>query len=368
MKKKILLVSCGGLGRGGVQAVMMGIVRNLSRKYTFDIVLFTEEKRGYEEEFLSFGGKIFRFPVYAGSNQILRKSDFFLRKWRMYKQVKQCIQENGLYCAIHCNNYLESAYCLKAAYECGVPVRISHIHGMVSALPAVLTMVDNMERTFIKRYANYRIACSANAYISAFGIESEPDVVVNAYNEKRFHKAAYSCKKPDHLTITQVGYFCPNKNQLFSLNIISIIKKMDMGVRLNLVGFDVGGYKAELEYTIEKYGLRDNVSFFPSDADIPALLSESHIALIPSHSEGFGIVAIEAQAMGVHVFASDALPKTTDAGGCTYLPLALGAQAWADVIMRWYGENKDIPQNYDCSAFEESKIMEKYEQIYEGLA
>ena len=48
---KVLLVSCEGLGRGGVQSVIMSIVKGLSDKFIFDIVLFTSEKRYYDDEF-----------------------------------------------------------------------------------------------------------------------------------------------------------------------------------------------------------------------------------------------------------------------------------------------------------------------------
>ena len=45
MKKRVLMVSCEGLGNGGVQAIMMGIVRNLYTECHFDMLLFTSEKR-----------------------------------------------------------------------------------------------------------------------------------------------------------------------------------------------------------------------------------------------------------------------------------------------------------------------------------
>ena len=49
--KRVLMVSCEGLGNGGVQAVIMSIVRNLKNKYIFDILLFTDERRFYDNEF-----------------------------------------------------------------------------------------------------------------------------------------------------------------------------------------------------------------------------------------------------------------------------------------------------------------------------
>ena len=60
------MVSCEGLGNGGVQAIMMGIVRNLYTECHFDMLLFTSEKRYYDDEFLKYGGKIFRVPKYEG--------------------------------------------------------------------------------------------------------------------------------------------------------------------------------------------------------------------------------------------------------------------------------------------------------------
>ena len=42
---KVLMVSCEGLGHGGVQDVIMNIVRGGSDKQHFDILVFTNEKR-----------------------------------------------------------------------------------------------------------------------------------------------------------------------------------------------------------------------------------------------------------------------------------------------------------------------------------
>ena len=54
--KKILLVSSGGFEKGGVQAVIMAVVRTMSDEYVFDIVLLSNEIGCYEEEFCKYGG------------------------------------------------------------------------------------------------------------------------------------------------------------------------------------------------------------------------------------------------------------------------------------------------------------------------
>ena len=366
MKKKILLISYKGLGNGGIQAVIMSIVRCLHSKYTFDIVVFSNKKSYYTDEFLSYGGKIIRIPMYLGRNYIKRKLAYLTKKHTIYEGVKKAIVENGPYIAIHCNNYTDSAYCLSAAAECGVPVRIAHFHAVAQKNPKVLQYVEKKKLKVIKQLATKRIACSDSVYASFFGTKESPQVVFNPYSSK-FDSVQYSNVRPRELTITQVGRFCANKNQLFSVRILYELKKELPDVKLNLVGVDVNGYQSELEQETEKLGLGNNVIFFSGDADTPELYSKSHLALVPSTEEGFGIVAIEAQAMGVHVFASDALPEITNAGGCTYLPLSLGSKEWAARILQWFSTYDPNAQHYDCSAFSEKEISKQYEKIYEGL-
>ena len=113
--KKILMVSCYGLGRGGVQAVMMDIIRNTKKTCNYDMLLFTNEVMYYEDEFLQIGGGIFRVPFYSGKNQIRRRLDYYIRGISLYKKIKKIIEEHGPYDAIHCNNQMEAGLCLKAA-------------------------------------------------------------------------------------------------------------------------------------------------------------------------------------------------------------------------------------------------------------
>ena len=88
--RRVLMVSCDGLGNGGVQAVIMNIVRKLYKEYTFDALLFTGEKRFFDDEFESYGGKIHRIPRYDGSNFIRSKADYYIRGRRLFEETKNC--------------------------------------------------------------------------------------------------------------------------------------------------------------------------------------------------------------------------------------------------------------------------------------
>ena len=53
MRKKVLIVACNNLGIGGIQNVIMNIVRNLSDEFVFDVVCFDSDRTDFDEEFLS---------------------------------------------------------------------------------------------------------------------------------------------------------------------------------------------------------------------------------------------------------------------------------------------------------------------------
>ena len=112
--------------------------------------------------------------------------------------------------------------------------------------------------------------------------------------------------------------------------------------------------------------LDDNVSFYPSNADTPYLLNETRYMLFPSRKEGFGVVLIEAQAMGVLCFASDSVPVETNAGGVNFLSLELGPETWAKTILQDYNNNDLDFCMCDCSRFNSTSTAETFNLLYSG--
>src|SRR5690606_38514967 len=106
VKKRILQVSVDGLGNGGTQNVIMGIVRNLSSEFDFDILLFTNEIRHYDEEFLRYG-RIFRIPKYERKNKLIKKIEHIIVSIKILICTYLILKRNGPYHAIHCHNELE---------------------------------------------------------------------------------------------------------------------------------------------------------------------------------------------------------------------------------------------------------------------
>ena len=60
--------------------------------------------------------------------------------------------------------------------------------------------------------------------------------------------------------------------------------------------------------------------------------------VFPSLFEGLGIVAIEAQAAGLRVICSDAVPKEANISGyVSYIPLSKSADEWASEVLKLSG-------------------------------
>jgi len=370
MKERILLVSCHGLGAGGVQAVMMNIVRSLSDIYTFDIVLFTDEKRHYDDEFLSYGGQIFRLPHYSGKNKLRKKLDYYLRGNTLYKQALALIKDNGPYKAIHCHNAYESALFVKAAHKNGVPIRVTHSHTILFKNANYLyKILSYFYLKILKKYATNFVGCSDMSCESMFGKNTKYTVIPNHYDDARFSQNPETINKERPFVLCQTGRFDSNKNQLFSLSVLHQIKQTYPNVKMHFIGFnDPFGedYIGKMKAYISENDLIDNVQIHDRNIDIPTILENSCAFLLPSHNEGFGIVLIEAQAMGLRCYASDSIPRSTNVGGCKYLSIKEGTNLWAKEIIKDYEQFNGKHASFDCSKFTLSYVNNIYKKLYCG--
>lgn len=363
MKKRVLMVSCEGLGNGGVQAIMMGIIRNLHAEYHFDMLLFTQEKRHYEDEFLQYGGKIFRIPHYNGHNKLLGSIDSIMRDSRIYHELIKILKKEPHYDIMHCNKEYESAPILKAAAKYNIPIRICHTH-VEHYKPHFLKCIINSIRVrILEKYATQLIGCSEQACSTIY--RANYKIINNFYDSTRF-KYSNICA-PEKLVLTQVAAICYNKNQLFSIKILKSLLEKGLDVKLNLIGFIMEDeYKNKLDEFILDQSLSNYVEFKPGDCNIPFELENSSCFIIPSFSEGFSISIIEAQAIGIHCFGSTAIPEITNCGNADYFNLSDGADIWADAIVNWYNKSCGVKHLCNTGKYSITSVMESYRNLYNG--
>jgi len=346
---------------------MMGIVKNLSKEFHFDILLFTSEIRHYENEFLKYGGKIFRIPYYEGHIGLRRRADSYLRDYKMYRDCKKLLKNEMPYDVIHCNNEFESAPILKAAYECGIPIRICHTHVVHMPGNPLINIINHLRAKQICKYATAQIGCSEEANHSIYLEKTSCKVVPNFYDEDKFkYSDGNSSALANHIVISHVGAYAVNKNQLFSIKIAEELVRKGLSVQLNLIGFDLEqSYRDQLDKYLKDNSLSEYINLIPGDRDFTSILNESHCFLMPSIREGFGISLIEAQAVGLHCFASANIPISTNCGGVDFISLDDSPKAWANQILHWFQRTKGRRNSrYDTFKFKSKNVMNQYRILY----
>ena len=367
-RKKILLVAYNNLELGGIQNVIMNIVRNLSDEFLFDIVCFGSEKTYFDDEFESFGGKIFRIEK-KRRNSFIRRIAFYIRGQRLQATIKKIIKENGPYIAVHSHKEVESGHILKATKKCGIPVRIAHAHtAFDSKYNFIAKIYISHLRKLIYKNATDLVACSKKAGKKLFG-ERNYQVIYNTVDKKflEFYGEHTINNAP---VLLQVGMVCDNKNQLFSVEVLAELKNRYPDAKLTFIGEPKDdGMKKYLEKTIEtckQLDIFNSVSFLPADSDVLDEMRKSDYVIFPSKFEGLGIVPIEAQAQGLKCFVSNSVSNEVDCGGCVFLDLNDGAEVWAVKIAEQF--EKDCAQRikYDMTRFVSNRIMTQYRKLYSG--
>jgi glycosyltransferase involved in cell wall biosynthesis len=366
-KKRVLLVNVQPLRRGGAQAVIMSIVRNLSDEFCFDIALFSDEPGWYDEEFLSYGGKIIRLPNYSGNNIFRQRADLYMRWPGNAKRLKKAILENGPYDVIHTIVAYEAGYMLKVAKQAGVPTRVAQTL-VITNIPrskVAMRCYSAIALKAIRKYSTCLIGCTNEACATMFGADSKLwSIIRNPYNAERFDPQLFpEIAEHEAPSLIQVASYSANKNQMFTIEVFKEIVKRHPRATLRFVGFELEeGYLQSMQEKIKDYGLEEHVTFYPSDADIPQLMSQSSYFMLPSVNEGFGIVLVEAQALGLRCVVSDSVPRLPDCGGCTFIPF--DASRWAQCILDDFAATKGVRMPYDCEAFKETSVMNDYRRLY----
>ncbi len=324
-KIKILHVSHGGLGHGGVSAVINSIVYRLFNEFDFGCVVYSKEL-GREKDFAKYG-KLHRIKAYYGTSLITKLCDKFFRPFRiLIGTYSICKKEE--YDVIHCHNGFEAAFSLLGAKLAGVKNRIVHIHNPIQKKSSfIYKLMLCLTKPIINSISTKRVGCSEQACESFYYADY---VVIN--NSVDLHKFVWHNKNNgENKVFIHVGRFCYQKNQSFLLDVFECLLRYNPYYKLLMVGF--GEDKQKIENIIRIKQLDKNVQIIDGTrADVAEIMGVADYMIFPSVYEGFGIVLLEAQASGVHCFVSDAVQKVTDAGLWEQIPLAAGPKKWTEVI------------------------------------
>ena len=242
---------------------------------------------------------------------------------RYYREINDFFREHGHEYDIIWDNecMFNDMTPLKKAAEVGIPVRIAHCHNPQNMDKSVIGHVQGflhrVNHHSLSRYANVLWACSMESAKWACPAMDLPcEVIPNAIDAQMFRFSEQVRREvreqyglEDCLVVGHVGRLQYQKNQTFLLDAFRHLHEREEKARLVLVGD--GPDLTELEAKAVTLGIEREVLFLGNRDDVNRLLQAFDLFVMPSHFEGFGMAALEAQAAGLPCLLSDSVPRET---------------------------------------------------------
>lgn len=172
--------------------------------------------------------------------------------------------------------------------------------------------------------------------------DGEITVVPNGINLERFRGISINRKIGKAKTILFVGRLHPVKGVQYLIEAMAIVHREMPDVKLIIVGN--GPERSKLEKLVELLDLHECIQFtgeVPQEK-IPQIMYEGDIFMLPSLSEGFAIVNIEAMAAGLPIVATNVggIPEIVEDGVNGYLVNPKKPDEIADRVLKLFQNEK----------------------------
>ena len=375
MTKVLHVIS--SMSAGGIESFVVALYKNIDREnFHFDFAVFNPNDPIHEEELKNLGANIY-YVADAGCNTTkLSKIMWRLKAIHNYNKL---LKKNK-YDVVHCHNYQSfSLYVLLARLH-GIRKTIVHSHTGGGVNETKWTyIIRRIKKTLgFEWLITDKIGCSNIATDWLYGHGSvqkgKAKTIYSGIDTEKFSRKNYPDKEKivrkygidNRIQFAHVGRFSVPKNQFFMLETFTKIKAQIPNVHLNLVGF--GELEGKLKKFVTDNNLDDSVTFYPSNTNIPELLSINDFFLLPSLWEGFPIVAVESQCIELPIYISNKVTKEVDMGIAKYLPID-DAQFWADEIINDINNNT-YPKNLDpekVKLFDMKNVAHNFEKLYSNV-
>jgi glycosyltransferase EpsF len=348
------------LGMGGAETWLMEALRFWSKTGAVQMdFLATSGKPGiFDEEARSLGAQI-HYVRYGRAHlpQFAKRFRRILRK--------------GQYDAIHDHqDYMSGWHFFVATGE--LPVfRVTHVHNPsyqilnnYGVTPG-RRLTARIGKALVARYSTH-ITGTSRQLITEYGFDEPPfrqipkAALYCGFRPARFLGERKSAKAsvcaefgwPEEAKIilfvgrvdrsVDLGDPQNHKNSGFAISVGIEVAKREPRVRMLLVGAPSPAVPL-LEQRIATGGLSNRIQFVGIRRDVEQLMLASNVLLFPSRGEGLGMVAVEAQAAGLPVLASDSVPRE-----CVVVPelvrfqkIEAGEAIWACALLQIAKQQQD---------------------------
>ncbi len=203
--------------------------------------------------------------------------------------------------------------------------------------------------------------------VDVFGIRNPIEVIHNFVCTETYRPQPE--KRSARKTMLHISNFRPVKRVLDCIRILAEVRQ-HTDADLWMIGD--GPDRGAAERLVSELGLTGHVKFLGKQNNIPDLLPQGHVLLLPSESESFGLAALEAMSCGLVPVATrvGGVPELIDESVTGYLcPVGdIAAQAACATSLLLNDSLRDAmgiaARNTAESRFNTKMIIPQYESIY----
>lgn len=309
--RRVLILFAEPLSYGGQEAFMINMFSNYNynNEYTFATPFCFDNKK-LKEIIMKKNAK------YISLNYSFNK---IVRKINLKKGVKEILKAKK-YEIVH----IQSSSCFalgllaKLCKKNGIKKVIVHSHcGGRNTL--FYKMAKKYSDKNLTIYADDYLACSFEAAKWKFPQDiikcNKYKIVKNGIDLSKFIfnlNDRYEIRKQlsipnDAIVFCHVGRFAPEKNHDFFLKLIPLFIEKKLNFYFIFVG--AGSLKNEFKKNLKQFVSLEKIRFLENIDYVNKIMSASDIFLMPSLSEGFPMVLVEAQANGLKTIFSNLITE-----------------------------------------------------------
>ncbi len=361
-------------GMGGMEVMAWKWYENIDRtKVAIDFMGTALSDEKYVKYMTDNGSKFF----------LIEKSrNTMVRIIKKLKYVRKTVRENN-YDVVHihaANAWTAFQYYIAAKPYCGRIIIHSHSTGIgidstkMNTVGKIKFILHKICRHMMNSKKIIRLCCSENAAEWMFPKKYKAILIKNGirtsdyvFNKQIRKNVREKIGTGNRFVIGHIGRFSYQKNHDFLIDIFEKIYKKNSDSLLLLIG--TGTLEPRIKEKVRNAGIEDNVIFYGTSDNVSELYNAMDCFVLPSHFEGLGIVAVEAQTAGLCALCSDAVPFEAKATGLLeFMSLSESAEKWAEKILGYNNsyERRDMSADIKKEGYDIKTSAKQLEEIYIG--
>lgn len=380
----------GGLGVGGAETWLLELLRHWSKseRVQVDLLLTSGLADILDEEATNLGASLH----YLRYGRLHLAS--FLRDYRD-------LLSRGQYDAVHDHSDYSAGWRFAMGQGINPPKRVAHVHNPWLHIQANYSTSPARHfaaffgKSLVEAMATH-VCGTSSEILSTYGFKpgshSAPQVSVlhcgfdvGRFNKPREADRSRILAEFDWPPATKLVLIAGrldralklhdpqnHKNTWLALQIVRTALARDTAIRCIFAGD--GPSRGDLIQAVQEWGVSDQIKLPGIRRDVPALMRAADLLLFPSAQEGLGMVAVEAQAAGLPVLASTAVPLEAMVIPELYkaLPLEISLATWVDNLIEIIQIRRpsldECKRKLEASQFSIQYSAERLETIYRGKA